>query len=165
MGFNKLAKKLEKMAADWEFMAIVKELNSYAKNRPEYKTTYGKLNNMYMSKYHAAGQNMMLYKTNEQTIYNYELTSEEVAKLQRQPFLEVHMALRHHTGHKITSFDTEEKQRISPKIRKLIMNGFGLDERIGFVNGVPEQYIAKVVNIGKFPSAYTVILKLTANIL
>jgi hypothetical protein len=106
----------------------------------------------------------MLYKTNEQEIYNHELTSEEVAKLQRKSFLEVHMALRHDTGHKIESFDAEEKKRISPKIQKLIIKGYGTDERVGFASGLPERYIAKVVNTGKFPSAYTVILKLTENI-
>ena len=165
MGFNKLAKKLEKMAADREFMAIVKELNSYAKNRSEYKLTYDNLNSIYVKKYHAAGQNMMVYKTNEQEIYNHELTSKEVANLQRKSFLEVHMALRHHTGHKIESFDAEEKQRISPPVQKLLKKGFGIDERIGFVNGVPERYIAKVFHKGNFPSADTVILKLTENIL
>ena len=75
------------------------------------------------------------------------------------------MALRHHTGHKITSFDAEEKKRISQKIQKLMMKGYGLDKRIGFSNGIPERYIAKVFHKGKFPSTETVVLKLTKNIL
>lgn len=160
MGYSYLAKLMEKMASDREFMNYARVLNSYGKNKPEYKTTYDKLNSIYVTKYHKSGQNMTVHKTNEQEIFNYESNADAVAGLQRKPFVELQIAMRHHTGNKIKSFDDEEKKRFSPKVQKLLMSGFGLDERVGFASGVREKYIAKVYHTGKFPKYDTVIIRL-----
>ena len=149
------------MAKDWPFMNLAYQLNTYSKSDPAYKVCWNSLNQLYKTKYQKPGLNFQVCKSNQQVIYNYELTAAEVIDLKRLWFPELQLALNHYTGNKIKEFDAEEKNRITEEVQGLLKKGFGADERFGYVSGSHERYLAKVFYRGKFPGPNTIILKLS----
>uniref|UniRef100_A0A6C0I399 Uncharacterized protein n=1 Tax=viral metagenome TaxID=1070528 RepID=A0A6C0I399_9ZZZZ len=165
MGYTYLATLLETMAKDPAFMNVAYKLNTYSKSNPAYIVWWNLLNQLYKTKYNKPGLNFQVCKSNQQVIYNYELSPAQVINLIRQPFPELQLALNHHTCNKIKSFDAEEKKRISVEIQGLLTKGYGLDERFGFVSGSRERYLAKVFyRRGMFPTPNTIIFKLSQNV-
>jgi hypothetical protein len=164
MGYTSLANLLETMAKDRPFMNFAYKLNTYSKSDPAYKVCWNSLNQLYKTKYNKPGLNFQVCKSNQQVIYNYELTAAEVIGLKRLPFPELQLALNYHTGIKIKEFDAEEKNRITVEVQGLLKKGFGADARFGYVSGSHERYLAKVFHQGKFPSPNTLILKLTETV-
>jgi hypothetical protein len=161
MGYTSLANLLETMAKDRPFMNVAYKLNTYSKSNPAYKVWYNSLNQLYKTKYNKPGLNFQVCKSNQQVIYNYELSAAEVIDLKRLPFQELQLALNYHTGNKIKEFDPEEKKRITVEVQGLLKRGFGADARYGYVSGSNERYLAKVFHRGAFPSPNTLILKLS----
>ena len=74
------------------------------------------------------------------------------------------LARNHWYGAKVAEFDDEEGSRIPKALRKMMMKGWGVDQRRSSTTGKDESYVAKFVDNGiDFPSSRNCLLRVSVS--
>ena len=155
MGFKKLVKLIERIESDQPLMDSIYQLISHANGSLEYAREYDNVKILSARYYNQLGTEgtLSLCKTNLKEVFNSKDASDTVSQKGKEWRKEVHTAL----GYQYKPVS----KKIPSRVKEWLSKGFGFDKRYATSNGVIEFKVARCITKGIYPSADTVIIRLS----
>ena len=167
MGFNNLAKKLDRITESKNIRDAAMAIVSKKKDSLEFQKAYAAMTAAYIP-FKSLGLHFNIVRTDGRMVYSSENTLDQIKVMTDNHAMkpEVNHTLKGYYGHRFYDLELEEinnKRRLQKGVKALLKTGYGIARRYGFASGDLENFVAKLITQTgtNIPSAYECIARVS----